>query len=90
MESEAVTHKIKILPCYYQRVKNQTKNFEVRWNDRDYQVGDFCEIKEWDPETQRHTDSTPLIVRINYVLHGGGDMGIEFGYCVFGFELYYT
>ncbi len=40
--------KIKSLPEYYDAVENRVKNFEVRFNDRDYRVGDWLVLCEWD------------------------------------------
>ncbi len=34
------THFLKIKDCYLERLKNKTKTHEIRFNDRDYQVGD--------------------------------------------------
>lgn len=45
-------HELKILPQYFQAVKNGTKTFEVRKNDRGFQNGDEVTLREWDPETR--------------------------------------
>lgn len=45
-----VEHEIKCHPRYFIRIAEGTKTFEVRLNDRDYQVGDKLIIKEFDPE----------------------------------------
>jgi len=39
-------HDLKILPKYYRAIEKGTKTFEVRFNDRNYQVGDILELKE--------------------------------------------
>lgn len=44
------THNLKILPNYFQDVYSGKKMFEVRLNDRDYQVGDMLYLQEWSPE----------------------------------------
>lgn len=41
-------HKVKIRPEYYEPVISGKKTFEVRYNDRDYQVGDALLLREWD------------------------------------------
>lgn len=45
-----MVHELKTLPEYFEAVKNGTKTFEVRYNDRDYKVGDTLILKEWDEE----------------------------------------
>lgn len=43
-------HEIKCHPKYFSRLASGDKSFEIRKNDRDYQVGDILIIKEFDPE----------------------------------------
>lgn len=38
-------HELKIQERYADRIDNQEKTFEVRKNDRDYQVGDIIEFE---------------------------------------------
>lgn len=42
-----ITHSLKILPQYFQAVTNGSKTFEIRKNDRDFKVGDFIVLREW-------------------------------------------
>ncbi|WP_285046665.1 DUF3850 domain-containing protein [Lactococcus petauri] len=39
------THELKLDIKYFDEVKNGTKNFEIRKNDRDFKVGDILELK---------------------------------------------
>lgn len=41
------THKVKILPQYFDFVKRNIKNAEVRLDDRNYMAGDLLVLKEW-------------------------------------------
>ncbi len=43
------------------------KNFEVRKNDRDYQKGDYVELRSFDPITEECTGEA-IIKRISYIL----------------------
>ena len=40
-------HYVKILPEYYIAVDNGTKTFEIRFNDRNYKVGDILHLQEF-------------------------------------------
>lgn len=43
-------HILKILPEYYDAVVGGKKTFEIRKNDRDYQIGDWIKLLEYDGE----------------------------------------
>lgn len=64
------THELKTWPRYFERVKNGTKTFEVRNNDRDFQAGDRVVLKEFDPNKPAHEAYTGrnLEFSIGYVL----------------------
>jgi hypothetical protein len=56
------------------------KNFEVRRNDRDYQVGDTLALMEFDRERDCYLGGRwPF--EVTYILHGS-QYGIPEGYCV--------
>ena len=76
-------HKIKIRPEYYKAVIAQMKKFELRRNDRNYQVGDEVELTEWDDKgfTGRY-----CTVIITYVLKDVPQYGLADGYCIFGWS----
>lgn len=59
-------HKLKILPEYYNAQIEGKKNFEIRKNDRNYQVGDWLELKEYDPKIKRFTERK-VMVEITYI-----------------------
>lgn len=40
-------HELKLDIKYFDEVKNGHKNFEIRKNDRDYQIGDVLELKAY-------------------------------------------
>lgn len=74
-------HGLKQLPEYFKAVKNGTKTFEVRKNDRNYQVGDLLALNEYDGEkyTGRH-----CIVRVLYILDNSEY--VKDGYIIMGIE----
>lgn len=73
-------HDLKILPEYFVAVKNGTKTFELRKDDRDYKVDDMLLLSKWSPELGYFGDM--LMTRIVYILNGVP--GLEPGYVVLG------
>lgn len=78
-------HQLKIRNEYFDRVLNDQKAFEVRINDRDFQVGDKVQLREIEGVDAGYTGNE-IIVKITYLLQNID--GIINGYCVFGFEKY--
>jgi len=73
-------HELKTWKDYFHEVFMGRKTFEVRKNDRNFQVGDILTLKEWDNEKQEFTGNS-LSRRITYILKGG-QFGIEEGFVV--------
>lgn len=61
------THELKTWPEYYNAVVDGEKTFEVRKDDRDYQVGDKLMLLEWDPVKETYTGSVTG-VKVTYCL----------------------
>ena len=61
-----MTHTLKIDPIYFQPVLDRKKTFEVRFNDRNYQVGDAVVLQEYDRKTDQYTGRS-LSATITYV-----------------------
>lgn len=76
-------HQIKCWPDYFEPVLNGDKTFDVREDDRDYQVGDLLIIREWDPDNGFTSRIT--IREITYKMDGGR-FGIDENYCVLGIK----
>ena len=76
-------HELKTWPKYFIPVWNGHKTFEVRKNDRDFQVGDLLILREWDPETQDYTGWT-LKCRVTYILDDPAY--VKEGYVILGIE----
>lgn len=75
-------HELKTWPEYFKAVERGDKTFEVRKADRDFNVGDFLKLREWNPKKEAYTGKS-VIRCITYILPGG-QFGIEEGYCVLG------
>jgi len=73
-------HELKIEQCYLIHILEGKKTFEVRKNDRDFQVGDtirFLPIQDSNYDAYRHTSTIPEF-SIDYILSCFG--GINQGY----------
>ena len=77
-----MAHELKILPEYYRAVRCGKKNFEIRKNDKNFQLHDKLILREWDEETEDYT-GRQLERWIGYIYHGDGRYGLSDGYVVF-------
>jgi hypothetical protein len=63
------SHDLKCSIEYFEAIYNKSKQFELRKNDRDYAVGDYLFLREWDSKKQTYTGRT--VGRfVTYVLAG--------------------
>jgi ASC-1-like (ASCH) protein len=83
MEERMKTHKLKILPEYYQEVVAGNKKAEIRVHDREYEVGDYVILKEWDIKGLCYTGDS-CIVEITHVVNDF--RGLAPGFCMFSFD----
>ncbi len=60
-------HAVKIVPRYFDAVISGEKTFEVRKNDRPFQVGDLLALNEYDVENKCYTRNSCLVY-IDYIL----------------------
>ncbi len=58
-------HAVKIIPEYYEAVKDGSKRFEVRKDDRPYNEGDYIALNEYD--VSGYTGRA-MLYKITYVL----------------------
>lgn len=77
-------HELKTWPPYFQDVWDGVKKFEVRKDDRDFNIDDILLLKEWDPVNEQYTERE-IRQNVDYILKGGR-FGIESGYVVLGFK----
>lgn len=78
-------HILKCWPKYFAAIACGDKMFEVRKNDRDFQVGDWVDLREWLPDEQKETGHF-LTVEITYMFIGDAAVGLVLpeGLCVLG------
>lgn len=78
----AQTHELKTNMEFYPLVIKGIKTFEVRKNDRNFQIGDLLYLKEWDSLNQEYTGRC-VHMEIKYLL-SGGQYGIAADHAVLG------
>ena len=76
-------HVLKTETEYYQVRERGLKTFEIRKNDRDYQVGDHITLQE----VVRDARAVPTgrlsgPFEVVYILHDYAHLGIKQGYCI--------
>jgi len=49
-------HRLKTLPIFFSGLLDGSKNFEIRKNDRNFQMGDILVLCEWDALRKEFTD----------------------------------
>lgn len=70
-------HVLKCWPSYFEAILKGQKKFEVRYNDRDYAVGDRLRLREWNPGPTVLSDrpegytNREVMVEVTYVMPGG-------------------
>ena len=79
-------HHLKILEKYHKAVEELNKTFEIRKDDKNFQVGDLI-IFENVYEDGEHI-ITPELFEITYIYRYDGEhyFGVEEGYCVMSIE----
>ena len=76
------THELKIKPQYFKDVISGLKTFEVRKNDRNFEVGDIITLREF--ENGKFTGKS-INVEIDYILND--EEYCKESYVVLGFRL---
>lgn len=77
-------HELKTYPHYFQETMDGHKPFEIRLNDRNFQVGDIVILKEWD---NIRYSGRELRGVIQYILDDKF-IGLAKGYVAFSLELF--
>lgn len=89
-----MTHDLKTWKEYFEEIWEGRKTFEVRKNDRNFQVGDTLNLVEMDlggygmtdHDLSRFPTGRTIQAEVTYILKGGL-FGIEEGYVVMSIEI---
>ncbi|MDU5262241.1 MAG: DUF3850 domain-containing protein [Clostridium celatum] len=76
-------HELKILSRYYEDVAMSNKTFELRKDDRDYEVGDYLNLREID---NNEYTGREINVEIVYILRNCSEYGLKEGYVILGIQ----
>ena len=74
-------HALKTEPRFYEPAKQGLKPFEVRKNDRDFKIGDYLALNEYDPEKGCYTGRA-ILEKILYILDD--ERFVPTGYVILG------
>lgn len=78
-------HVLKSWPVFFEQLWSGAKGFEVRKDDRGFEVGDLLRIEEWD--TRAGYSGRVVLARVTYVLgHQEFSEGVTPGYVVLGIQ----
>lgn len=83
------THDLKLWPEFFDDVQSGKRSFELRKNDRGYQVGDVLLLREWEPNTATYSGrqiSKRIVCKVDGIGTGGivPLRGLAHGYCILG------
>lgn len=84
-DNGGVVHRLKVWPEYFDAIRNGDKTFELRYDDRSFEVGDFLLLVEFDDRRERYTGRKELR-RISYKLHDCIMFGLQPGFCILGMK----
>ena len=76
-------HALKTHPEYFEALKSGEKAFELRKDDRPFEVGDTFLAQEYDPEKEQYSGEE-VQFKISYILRDAQKFGLKTGYCILG------
>jgi hypothetical protein len=78
-----MNHELTTLAHYYEKVISQQKTFEIRFNDRDFKVGDTLLLRE---HTSKCYTGRKIRMRVTYLLDSSDFPGVSPGYVCMSIE----
>lgn len=77
-------HALKQETAYFQLTIKNKKNYEIRLNDRNFAVGDYIALNEWDPIEKKYTGRSE-VCEIESILNTDDfPEGLKEGYVILG------
>lgn len=72
----APRHDLKTWPSFFDQVLSGEKTFELRRDDRGFQIGDELVLREWLPQLERYTGRA-ILVEITHLIRGPKSFGAD-------------
>lgn len=79
----AKIHRLKTWSEHFRRVDVGSKSFEIRYDDRGYEEGDYLVLDEWDQDRCAYTTAKPIVRIVTCVVRG---FGLHEGYVAMGVD----
>lgn len=81
-------HQLKTVAPHFQLLWDKKKTFEIRKDDRNFQVGDLLFLREYDVNSDINGGYTGRchIEKISHILRDAPEYGLAPGYCIISFE----
>lgn len=82
-------HNLKTWPEYFDDLKNGLKDFEVRYNDREFSIGDEVICQEYCPEKHKYSgEELHFTIKYKSCWSDNIIMGtaLKVGYCIIGLQ----
>lgn len=80
-----MTHALKTWPNFFSALNNGEKLFELRKDDRPFEIGDTLILQEYN-DKEKHYTGKELNFTISYILRDGMVAGLKSGYCILGIK----
>lgn len=79
-----MTHELKTWPEHFEEVNQRRKTFEIRYHDRQFEVGDTLILYEYDNDQKAYTGRSTGRT-ITHILQGG-QFGIDDNYVILSIQ----
>jgi len=76
-----IQHDLKCEHEYFKKVASGEKPWELRKNDRDYQIGDILLLRQLDKDKKTFTGLF-VAKKVTYILTDAPQFGLMDGYCI--------
>lgn len=81
-----MTHALKCWPEFFKAISDGSKPFELRKDDRPFEVGDDLIIQEYRPEENSGYTGEEIKKVISYILRDAPKFGLKQGYIIIGLK----